>query len=493
MKIKTLTKKYVLGAVAASCVAALSLAATTAYAESPESGSGSGTYENLQEVQFVLAEGTQDKLDSANSAIEELRKEQGNISTEITDLNEKAEAAGKRINELNEDIIRKQEDVAGVNEDIAGIEDDMSARYKDMKLRIRYIYESGDMGLIEALLSSEEFSDMLNRAEYIQKIYDYDRNELEVMAGLYKEHEEKLHELETEVASLEGLKTEADEEARSLEALLIDKQDELKLSADKITQLEELAKKYEKQLEEERLAREEEERKKREEEEKRKKEEAERKAREEAAAKAAAEEAEKKVREEEAARAAAANNNAAAPSTTLQSRVSSGNSSGNAGNGSGNSGSVNNSSSTNSNSSSNNSPASNAAAAASSNSSSSASGYSANDLAMMAAIIEVEAGDQCYEGRLAVGSVVMNRVESSKFPNTISGVIYQSGQFSPVASGRFAACLARGAEATNVQAAKDVLGGVRNVPYLFFRMHYGNTNANYSSYTIIQDHILYNY
>lgn len=486
MKIKTLTKKYVLGAVAASCAAALSLAATTAYAESPEIGSGSGTYENLQEVQFVLAEGTQDKLDSANSAIEELRKEQGNISTEITDLNEKAEAAGERINELNEDIIRKQEDVAGVNEDIAGIEDDMSARYEDMKLRIRYIYESGDMGLIEAMITSEEFSDMLNRAEYIQKIYDYDRSELEVMAGLYKEHEAKLHDLETEVANLEGLKTAADEEARSLEALLIDKQDELKLSADKITQLEALAKKYEKQLEEERLAREEEERKKREEEERRKKEEAEKKAREEAAAKAAADEAERKAREEAASKAAAANNNAAAPSTTLQSRVSSGNSSGN-------SGSVNNSSSTNSNSSSSNSPASNAAAAASSSSSSSASGYSSNDLAMMAAIIEVEAGDQCYEGRLAVGSVVMNRVESSQFPNTISGVIYQSGQFSPVASGRFAACLARGAEATNVQAAKDVLGGVRNVPYLFFRMHYGNTSANYSSYTIIQDHILYNY
>ena len=475
MKIKTLTKKYALWAVAATCAAALSLAATPVYAKSLQNGSGTDTYENRQEVQFVLAEGTQDKLDSAKSAIEELHKEQGNISTEITDLNEKAEAAGQRINELNEDIIRKQEDIAGVNEDIAGIEDDMAARYEDMKLRIRYIYESGDMGLVEALLSSEEFSDMLNRAEYIQKIYDYDRSELEVMAGLFNEHEEKLHMLETEVASLEGLKTEADEEARSLEALLMDKQDELKLSADKITQLEELAKKYEKQLEEERIAREEEER--------RKKEEAERKAREESAAKAAAEEAERKAREEESSRAASANNNAAVPSTS-----------------SGNSGSVNNSSSANSNnSSSNNSAAksnsssSNTSAATSSSSSSSAAGYSSNDLAMLSAIIEVEAGDQCYEGRLAVGSVVMNRVESSQFPNTISGVIYQSGQFSPVASGRFAACLARGAEATNVQAAKDVLSGVRNVPYLFFRMHYGNTSANYSSYTIIQDHILYNY
>ena len=133
----------------------------------------------------VRAEDTQDKLDSANSAIQNLRKEQSNISTEITDLNEQADAAGKRINELNDDIINKQDDITVVNGEIADIESDMLERYDDMKLRIRYIYESGDLGLEEALLTSGEISELLNRAEYIQDIYDYDRNELEIMAGLY--------------------------------------------------------------------------------------------------------------------------------------------------------------------------------------------------------------------------------------------------------------------------------------------------------------------
>ena len=407
----------------------------------------------------AMAEDTQDKLDSANSAIQELRKEQGNISSEISDLNEKAAAAGDRINDLNDAIIHKQDDIDLVNTEIAGIEDDMSQRYEDMKLRIRYIYESGDMGLLESVMTSSELSDMLNRAEYIQKIYDYDRNELNIMAGLYNEHEEKLNTLENEVAELGSLKDNADAEARSLEALLTEKKDELKLSDEKLTQLEELAKKYEKQLEEERIAREEEER--------RRQEEAERKAKEEAEKKAAAEAAAKKAQEEAAKQTEAAKPQttqaAAAPAQTAAPRATE-------------------------------APAPTAAAtpapAASSNTS--GSSYSQNDLTLMAAIIEVEAGDQCYEGRLAVGSVVMNRVESPKFPNTISGVIYQSGQFSPVASGRFAACLARGAAPTNVQAAKDVLGGVRNVPYLFFRMYNGYI-GNYSSYTIIEDHILYNY
>lgn len=422
--------------------------------------------------QLTFAQGTQDKLDSANSAIRDLRQEQKNISSEITDLNEQAEAAGERINDINNDINSTRDDIAGVNEEIAVIEDDMSVRYDDMKLRIQYIYESGDLGLTDTIIGSGEIGELLNKAEYIQRIYDYDRNELEVMASLFDERESKKGELEAKAAQLDSLKSDAESEARSLEAMLIDKRDELKLSDDKLAQLEELAKKYEKQLEEERLAREEAERKAKEEAERRAKEEAERRAREEAkqeAERKAAEDAGKAQEAEAARQAAAAPAATAAPATqaptaaraTEAPKKQDSGSSGNSG-----------------------SPAGSNAAAVN---------YSNNDLDMLAAIIEVEAGDQIYEGRLAVGSVVMNRVASPQFPNSISGVIYQSGQFSPVASGRFAACLARGAAPTNVQAAKDVLGGVRNVPYLFFRMHYGKTSFSYSSYTIIQDHVLYNY
>lgn len=119
--------------------------------------------------------------------------------------------------------------------------------------------------------------------------------------------------------------------------------------------------------------------------------------------------------------------------------------------------------------------------------------YSASDLDMMAAIIYVEAGVEPYEGKVAVGSVVMNRVASSYFPNTISGVIYQRGQFTPVASGRFELALTNKlADSDCIRAAKEVLGGRRNVPYHFFHMYTGKTN-NYSSYTIIGNHILYDY
>lgn len=60
---------------------------------------------------------------------------------------------------------------------------------------------------------------------------------------------------------------------------------------------------------------------------------------------------------------------------------------------------------------------------------------------MLAAIIECEAGNQSYEGKCAVGSVIINRVRNPRFANTIQEVIFAPGQFSPVASGRFAIVL----------------------------------------------------
>lgn len=110
----------------------------------------------------------------------------------------------------------------------------------------------------------------------------------------------------------------------------------------------------------------------------------------------------------------------------------------------------------------------------------------ASDVAMLAALIQCEAGGESYEGKLAVGSVVMNRVDSSYFPDTVVGVIYQSGQFSPVASGRFAVVLSSGADASCVQAATEVLAGTRTLNCLYFRRNNGLING-----TVIGNHVFY--
>lgn len=84
---------------------------------------------------------------------------------------------------------------------------------------------------------------------------------------------------------------------------------------------------------------------------------------------------------------------------------------------------------------------------------------STDDTTLLAALIYCEAGNQSYDGMVAVGAVVMNRVNSSSFPNTISEVIYQSGQFSPASSGALATALANGVPSTCYTAAAAAIAG----------------------------------
>lgn len=90
--------------------------------------------------------------------------------------------------------------------------------------------------------------------------------------------------------------------------------------------------------------------------------------------------------------------------------------------------------------------------------------FEEGDRKLMANIIYCEAGAEPYEGKVAVGAVVINRVLSSIYPDTVVGVIYQNRQFSPVASGRLALALANdSATASCYQAADEAMSGMTNV------------------------------
>lgn len=99
-----------------------------------------------------------------------------------------------------------------------------------------------------------------------------------------------------------------------------------------------------------------------------------------------------------------------------------------------------------------------------------------SNIKLMAAIIYCEAGNQPYEGKVAVGSVVMNRMESSRFPNTLEGVIYQRGQFTPAMTGKLARVLASGSIPSSCyDAAEDAMNGAKPLGnVLFFNMYHGN-------------------
>lgn len=115
--------------------------------------------------------------------------------------------------------------------------------------------------------------------------------------------------------------------------------------------------------------------------------------------------------------------------------------------------------------------------------------FDAGDRYLLANLIYCEAGGEPYAGQLAVGAVVMNRMLSPLFPDTMVGVIYAKRQFSPVASGRLALALAQNrATASCYQAADEAMAGVTNVSdCVFFRTPVAGITPRY----VIGGHIFY--
>ena len=106
---------------------------------------------------------------------------------------------------------------------------------------------------------------------------------------------------------------------------------------------------------------------------------------------------------------------------------------------------------------------------------------------LLAALIQCEAGGESYEGQLAVGAVVMNRVRSGAYPNTIHGVIYASGQFTPAQSGKVNRVYESGKiKESCILAAQEALSGVSNVGDLtHFRRNNGREGL------VIGNHVFY--
>ena len=110
-----------------------------------------------------------------------------------------------------------------------------------------------------------------------------------------------------------------------------------------------------------------------------------------------------------------------------------------------------------------------------------------NDTLLLAALIQAEAGTQPYEGQVAVGSVVMNRLRTGRYGTSIYSVIFAKGQFGPAASGKVAQIYAAGPKAICVQAATDALNGVS---YIGTATHFRNINSGYSG-IVIGSHVFW--
>ncbi len=110
--------------------------------------------------------------------------------------------------------------------------------------------------------------------------------------------------------------------------------------------------------------------------------------------------------------------------------------------------------------------------------------YSNDELKLLAALVHAEAGNQSYEGKLAVANVVLNRVKSRKYPNSIYDVIYQKSQFSVASSGSLKKQLElysnynTKSQKLSIQAAKDAFNGINNVGSRLYFNRYSSKVSN---------------
>lgn len=111
---------------------------------------------------------------------------------------------------------------------------------------------------------------------------------------------------------------------------------------------------------------------------------------------------------------------------------------------------------------------------------------SVDDVTLLAALIQCEAGGQCYDGQLAVGAVVVNRVKSG-YAGSLYGVIYQRGQFGPAGSGKLERRLANGVSSTAYSAAQAALSGQDNTGGA---TSFKNASSGHAG-VVIGDHVFY--
>jgi spore germination cell wall hydrolase CwlJ-like protein len=116
--------------------------------------------------------------------------------------------------------------------------------------------------------------------------------------------------------------------------------------------------------------------------------------------------------------------------------------------------------------------------------------YTAEELKLLACLVHSEAGTQTYEGKLAVANIVLNRVKSRKYPNSIKAVIYQPGQFTVASSGSLAKQLANyrnyssNSQLLSIKAAKEALQGANNIgTRLYFHSYKAAVQKGYDSKT----------
>lgn len=411
-------------------------------------GLGNVYAKSLEEIRQEQLENKK-KKDAVESEKQDAQKVVDDLQDQADDLGATYNSYNKRLQSVNKEISDTEDAIASTTASISQLEKELeeakeaeAEQYEGMKTRIQYMYENGTQSLFVSLLESGSMVEFLQKAEYVSAITSYDRKMMNTYAKLQTSIQEKSASLSEKKTELSAYNDTLSAKQDELDGLVNDAGSAYSAKKGEVSAAQMSVEEYEAKIQEFR-------------------------------------DNEAALEGQAAAAQAALAQQILAQQPQQQPQQPEGENPGETGGentGSTESGGADNTGQTPQ------IPSENTGGSIS---------YSDADLKLMAAIIQAEAGGESYAGQLAVGTVIMNRVKSSLFPNTLSGVIYQKNQFQPVRDGHLALILERGPNESCTNAAKQVLNGYRSGDWLFFMTKYWADYYGITGYSMIGNHAFF--
>lgn len=208
---------------------AMSLSIMLSVADPVEAASISDLEKQKQELEEKKKEADakkkeeQQRYNNASGRVSSIQSDVDEVAEEIEEIDAALVETIASVEMIEEEIAEKEEQIEETKADLEEAINVEQEQYETMKLRIKFMYEKGNNSYLELLLSSESMADMLNKTEYVEKLYEYDRQLLADYQAAREAVEALQEKLEEEMDELEAQQHELMEEKESLEIILNEK------------------------------------------------------------------------------------------------------------------------------------------------------------------------------------------------------------------------------------------------------------------------------
>ena len=163
----------------------------------------------------------------AAPSVDDLKKEKAAKQSEVSSLQSQLTTLMGKVNTLESELIQTGEDITKAQSDLEVAQEKEKEQYAAMKKRIKYMYEAGNDSAFETLVTSEDFTDLLSKAEYVQNVHSYDRKQLQEYVETKQQISDLKDSLEKDQKELESKQAEYEKQGDNLNNLITSKSAEV--------------------------------------------------------------------------------------------------------------------------------------------------------------------------------------------------------------------------------------------------------------------------